>query len=106
MHRLQEGPVHPPRGLRGDTLRLPLPEEAGDLAEAVRVVGRGLVPPAQVDVESALAHVDAGSCHGHVSRSLLHHGDCRRRLADSQRLVSSNRPGRCISCCTSEWNGG
>ncbi len=38
--------------------------------------------------------------------SLLHHRDCRRRLADSQHHVSPNDQEHCIRCCTSEWNGG
>ncbi|MCY4190370.1 MAG: hypothetical protein OXC54_03550 [Rhodospirillaceae bacterium] len=58
------GPLHPPRGFHDDPLRIPFPEEAGDLAEPVRVVGGGLVPPVQVNVERALADVDSGDQDG------------------------------------------
>ena len=69
VQRLQERPVHPPRGLHDDPHRVPLPEDAGDLAEAVRVVCGGRVPPVDVNVERRLAHVDSGTYCGHVSRS-------------------------------------
>lgn len=53
MKRLQVPPVHPPRGLHDDLLRPTVLQDAGDLAEAVRAVGGGVVPPVQVNVERA-----------------------------------------------------
>ena len=51
MKRLQERPVHPARGLDDDPFRPAVPEDAGDLSEAVRVVGGGVVLPVEINVE-------------------------------------------------------
>ncbi len=37
--------MHPPRGLHDDPLHAALPQEAGDPAQAVGVVGGAAVPP-------------------------------------------------------------
>ena len=58
-----------PRGLHDDPLRPAVPRDAGDLAEAVRVVGGGVIPAVQADVRRLPARVNAGGCDGHVSRS-------------------------------------
>ena len=59
MQRLQERPVHPPRGLHGDPLRPAVPEDAGDLAKAVRVAGGRPVPPVQAMLATSAASIPA-----------------------------------------------
>ena len=65
VQRLQQRPVHAPRRLHDGLHGAALPEEAGDPAEAVAVVGGREVPSVDVDVECTLAYVDSGDygCH-------------------------------------------
>ena len=65
VQRLQKRPVHAPRGLHDGLHGAALPEEAGDLSEADRVVGGREVTPVDVDVGCTLAYVDSGDygCH-------------------------------------------
>ncbi len=66
MQRLQKRPVHPSRGLHDDPFRPAVLQDAGDLAEAVLVVGGGFILAVQVNVERLLAHVDSVDYDGHV----------------------------------------
>ena len=63
--RLRQRPVHAPRGLHDGLHGAGLLEEAGDLSEAVRVVGGREVTPVDVDVGCTPAYAGSGDhcCH-------------------------------------------